>query len=290
MSEEQTTELATVQRNDSGVVLAADFGDDTTGFENQTADDISIPFIQLLQDNSPPVKKKSDRYVPGTEPGFFFNTVTNEFFNGDDGFLFQVCHVDHAVLEWYPRDSDKGKGFVARHECDSEYVQAAYKAAGTKFGKIPVEEKGTELQESYSLWGIIPAADGDQPDFAIVSFASKKIRVYKDWNTIVSKFTVANPRTGRKQRPDRFAHLVRITSQFKTDSKGDYFNVVIKPAVKAGGDAPTLNDHLGASLQTPDTVNYQAAKAFRDMIVSGQATANMEAAEGDQSGDDDAPF
>lgn len=268
---DETKALAKVEKDENGVVLAADFGDSAEGFENQTADDLSIPFIQVLQDNSPPVKKKSDKYVEGAEAGMLYNTVTKEIFSGEEGLPFQVCHVDHCYLEWWPRDSEQGKGFVARHEVDSEVVREAIALNnGNKFGKLPTEA-GTELQETYSCWGIIPDPDGGEPDFAIVSFASKKIRPYKDWNTIVSKFTVLNPRTKKKQRPDRFAHLVRIKTVYKTDGKNDtdYYNVEIVPA----------NGSVGASLQTPDTANYQAAKAFRDAILSGAAKANFESQE-----------
>ena len=287
MTEETKNELMLANTQvEGGLVVAADFGDDETlGYEGETAEDFSIPFIQLLQDNSPAVKKKSDKYIDGAEPGYFLNTVTNELYNGDQGFLFQICFVEHCVIEWWPHGSDQGKGFVAKHDVNSKYVLECQRKAGKKYGKIPTD-KGTELQETYSLWGIIPKGDNEMPDFAIVSISSEKIKPYKNFNLSLGKFMLYNPRTKRKQKVHKFAHLIRITSKFVNKNDYDFFTVIFEPANIVG----TMNENLAASIQPPETINYQAAKKFHDLIVSGDVAADFDSVESDVQGEEDDLF
>ncbi len=61
--------------------------DANTGLSNMSMEDLSIPFLRILGDMSPQVKKSKEEYVEGAEPGMIFNTVTREIFNGEKGCL-----------------------------------------------------------------------------------------------------------------------------------------------------------------------------------------------------------
>ncbi|HKU52551.1 MAG TPA: hypothetical protein VJQ25_08795, partial [Nitrospira sp.] len=52
------------------------------GFERG---DVAIPFLRILQSNSPQVKKQNAKYVIDAEAGMFFNTATNDIYSGDTG-------------------------------------------------------------------------------------------------------------------------------------------------------------------------------------------------------------
>src|SRR3982751_762076 len=98
--------------------LAADAG---AGLST-SADDNIVPFIILLQDMSPEVKKRDPNYVEGAEAGMYLNRATKQLWAGDramaerTGFPvleFQHCYFDRQVVEWIPRQD--GGGFVARY-------------------------------------------------------------------------------------------------------------------------------------------------------------------------------
>ena len=72
---------------------------DKAGFEDLSIEVMSLPFINILQDLSPQVKKKSDNYVEGAEPGMFFNTGTKEVFAYLD---VTVVKFEHTFLRWRP--------------------------------------------------------------------------------------------------------------------------------------------------------------------------------------------
>ena len=46
------------------------------GFEDHTRDDYAVPFLGVLQSNSPQIET-----LPSARPGMLFNTVTNELYD-----------------------------------------------------------------------------------------------------------------------------------------------------------------------------------------------------------------
>ena len=64
----------------------ADFEADAgAGMENVTADDLQIPFLSILQSNSPQLDESEGKYIDGAKAGMILNTVTNEIFDGKIG-------------------------------------------------------------------------------------------------------------------------------------------------------------------------------------------------------------
>jgi hypothetical protein len=246
---------AVVPTAPQAVVPAADYGADAgVGFENQTRADISIPFLTVLQALSPQITS-----MEAAKPGMLFNTVTDELVDGKTGRVFVPATTKHQYVEWVPRE--KGGGFVAAHEADSEVVKQAM--AGSKdFGKYTTPN-GNQLQETFYIYGML-LDEADQPaEMAVIGFTSTKIGVYRRWNTKVNMFTLPQP-DGRKVRPPLFAHKVRITTVKEKNNKGEFFNFELQPA----------NGSVAASLLPPGHAALEAAKQLRDMIVSGTAKAD----------------
>src|SRR4051812_45080055 len=47
-------------------------------------DDLAIPFLRVLQDLSPQVKKKDEAYVEGAEVGMFYESATKQLWEGEE--------------------------------------------------------------------------------------------------------------------------------------------------------------------------------------------------------------
>lgn len=267
-----------VVKKDAALPSVPDYGQDAgTGFEGTKGSDLSIPFLAILQSNSPQVEEGT---VEGAKPGMLFNTVTGELIDGAEGFVFLPVHKEHAYVEWVPRT--KGGGFVALHDPDDQLIRDAKAASDQTFGRIPLDN-GNELTETHYVYGLILDADGGSTvSFGVISFTSTKIKPYRDWFT--SMYTL-------KGRPPLFANRARIKTTKQKNEKGTYFNFHIEPLRKA-------NERLSwiASLIDPKTEAHllDEAKDFRDMVMNGVARAAFEtqaATTGDGSeGDGDAPF
>jgi hypothetical protein len=235
---------------------AEDYG---AGFEDFTRDDIAIPFLKTLQKTSPQVDEDSADHIEGAKAGMFFNTVTGELFDGKEkGLLIIPVHRVHQFIEWKPRD--EGGGFVAAHAPDSPMVIEAKK--GGTFGDLETPD-GNELKETFNVFVII-VGEGDREgenDMAIMAFSSTQIKIYKKWMANLRAIIIRDP-DGRRRPAPMFAHVFRITTRFQENSKGTWYglNIGFANGIKAE------DSRLG-----PDSPLFEAAKSFRDVVMSGAA-------------------
>jgi hypothetical protein len=93
------TEVAVASAN--SVALNNRYVEDAgAGFEDADANAYAIPFLQILQSGSPQCKKSDGAYIKGAEEGMFYNTVTQELYDGDEGVVVIPCHYMQRFVEW----------------------------------------------------------------------------------------------------------------------------------------------------------------------------------------------
>lgn len=263
-----------IVKQEASLPAAYDYGEQTgTGFENTPEGDLSVPFLAILQSNSPQVENKDPE---GSEPGMIFNTVTRELVSGEKGVVFTPCHYDVAYVEWIPRT--KGGGFVAVHSPDSETVVAAIKAnGGSKFGGLKVGEN--DLVETHYVYGLILDDQGrSSTSFAVIGFKSTGLKPWRAWRDSM--------RLLRKGQVPIFANRARIRSTKQKNSKGTFYNYQIEPLNNSNW-LQSLIDPVGERDLLEET------KGFRDLVLGGEAKIDYsrdEAVPETAPGDGDTPF
>lgn len=273
-----------VKKEEGGSVATFDYGEmGGVGFEDTKGSDLSIPFINLLQSNSPEVEEE---LVEGAKTGDMLNTVTGELIKGDSGFVFLPVHKEEAWVEWVPRT--KGGGFVGMHDPAGEVVQdliaknggSRIPPKGSDGKRIAFRHNGNEVIESYYVYGLILNSEGTEVEsFAVISFSSTKIKPYRDWLT--SMFLL-------KGKPPMFANRARFKSVKQKNESGTYANFSIHPFAET----------WAKSLINPkeEGVLLKEAVDFRQMVLNGVARADFNhqqnaASGGDGSGEGSkAPF
>lgn len=257
-----------------GDVAIYDYGADAgSGYENQSAKDIAIPFLNVLQSNSP-ICSEEDR---DARPGMLMNSVTEETFSGKDGVAFVPVTTRHVYVEWVPRDL--GGGYVGEYALDAPEVAKA-RAGGNGLGKLKLAN-GNDLIETFYIIGLMLNEDGEVVGPMIVSASSTKIKPYRGLMTRLRTYLHPTP-NGRKVQPPLFAHKVRVTTEKQKNNKGEFFNFVFSP----------LNDSVAASLTPPNDPIMEAAKDLKTAFDTGAvraATETQNAGSGDADGDD-VPF
>jgi hypothetical protein len=246
-----------------------DYGSAGLGFEGTTNEDFSIPFLGLLQSNSPMVESNEN-----ARAGMIANTVTGDLFAGKDGVGFIPVATKHNYLEWYKRDSGK-KGFVAEYDLSDPFVKQG--RAQVKFGKLPGKTADTELTETFTVFGIASFEDGSSSAVAI-SFTSTKIKKYKGWMTKARSIAIVLP-DGRKIQAPLMAHRYRLKSVQEKNAKGTFYN----------WDITFDGANAVACRLAPDDAQFQEAVELNNLVLQGVAKANHAAAgeaEGSPQGGD----
>jgi len=260
----------TVSRSSTDIMPYSYGTDDIgAGFDNQTSRDYTIPFMVLCQSQTPMVLDESSP----ARAGDWFNTVTEEVYTRDDGFIFVPALTKHVYAKWQPRN--KGGSFRGHLEITDPKVQEAIENSKT-FGKYEINEmtddgpERLELRETFYVYGIVSDNDGNIRSMgAALPFWSTKVRVYKTWMTRLRQFPNA----------PIYAHSTRFTSKQEHNDQVTFYVPVAKSADPRG---------IVASMLAPDDMRFLAAKALRNSILAGTAKADYSAQVVESS--EDIPF
>lgn len=272
---------ALVKANAGAVALADGYGDSAgDGFQNVSQDDLQIPFLTVLQSNSPQVKPV-DKGGLGLELGMLYNTVTQDHFDGSVGIGLVPAVTAHEWVEWADRDA--GGGFIARHKPEDQLVIDA--KSSQAFGQY--KNGSNHLVETFYIYGVMFDLETNESLGTVcVSFSSTKIKSYKRCMTALSQFQLKIPQENgqtRKITPPLFAHTLRVTAVDDKNSQGEFQNLVLSAA----------NGSIRESLIAQDDDRFQDAMDLKDSILKGRASAAYGSAETAGDGDDDsdnAPF
>ena len=77
-------------------------GDAFSGLENISQDDLATPRLKVLMQLSPELED-----LEGAKAGMIFNTVTNEFSDGQQVFVFYRVHINVNTLSGLTEDKDR---------------------------------------------------------------------------------------------------------------------------------------------------------------------------------------
>lgn len=262
------TDVTKVKGTEIAASSGFDYGEMAhEGFEGTTIKDLSIPFINVLQSNSPEVE---DQTIPGAKSGDLVNSVTKEILQ--QPLIVLPLEKEESWVEWVPRN--KGGGLVDRHAPDSELVQRLIKENGGS--RIPPKDaegkriafkspKGNDVIETHYVYCLVLSLDGETVEgYCVLSFASAKIKAYKDWMTAL--YT-------QKGRPPIFANRAKVSTSKQKNEQGTFYIYAIHP----------LKDTWRESLIPPNTEAGMSllteAKDFRKMIQDGLAKPAYDTAE-----------
>lgn len=270
--EEKPATAVTKSDAAGGALVVHDYGDDGgRGYEHQTKADSSIPIINLLQALSPIVVAEK------AKSGQYYNTVTEQTWEREKGFLFLPATTRNVFAEWVPRnEGGGGGGYRGQHEIDSPIVAKAIKES-VKFGKFKTDE-GNNLVETFYVYGVICGDDGRPESMALLPFWSTKIKPYRAWMTRLRGFNGAN---GGKI--PLYANLTRVTSMLTQNKDNKQFYV---PQIGSGDPRG-----LRQSLLALDDERFLMAKACYQLVSSGAAKVDFSKQnEGGEAEGEEAPF
>lgn len=245
-----------------------DYGDlKSAGFEGTTQQDFVLPFLNVLQKNSPQVDEDDERHVEGAAAGDLLIPATGRLWKGKDGVVVVPVRTARLFEEWVVRDQGSGGGgYVGSHEVDSEAVTKARAAAGgRRVGKLPVPGTGHELVETFYVFCLVlDSAESVEPScFAVIPFSSTKIGPYKRWMTSMRVVPGA---------PPLFAFRTLLRTKDQRNTKGSFKNVSAEPAVGKDWQECLIPRRLEDQQEDELHPILTAARELHDQITAGQIT------------------
>tara|TARA_R100001132_G_C3255633_1_gene81315 strand:+ start:350 stop:1108 length:759 start_codon:yes stop_codon:yes gene_type:complete len=223
-------------KNELAEAFAADTG---IGFEEVTVTDVQIPFIRIIQALSPQLKKNDPAFIKGAGQGDIFNTVTQQFWDGEEGLLVLPVYFQLKFLEFVPRS--QGGGFVGELSADSEMVRTATRNEGIEW-----LTSGNELVRSAQHYVKIVHENGSLEN-AIIDMKKTQLKKSRLWNALMLM------QTHNGATLPSFANSYRLKTVEDGNDKGSWssWSVALKGQIKS-------------------IENYNEAKNFYASIARGE--------------------
>jgi len=281
-----TKDLKPTEDPNKNLPAAFDYGDDVgQGFEGAKTSDFLTPILDIVQDNSKEVKKRT---IEGIRAGFLIIRALGEIFDPANGVAIVPVARNKCYMVWKPVDD--GGGLVDRMAEDNPIAMKL--KAENPFGKVKMAD-GNDMVETFELFALLCLPDSGTRR-VVIPFASTKINAYRGLMTKAQNILAPTPNGGRVV-PPLFAHKYLLKTVFVEKGSQSWWNY--SSIGFAGGDA------VEARLDPRGGV-YQQAKLFYQQVKEGKVqvdTTGMDQADGpdghaapDRGGDQDlgeeAPF
>lgn len=202
-------------KNEQTVTSDMDYLDDAagTGYEGIRASDYAVPFLRVLQPNSPETIEGDPSYVPGAKPGIFLNSLTKELYGPSIELI--PIKSDAIWLEYTPKVGDKRGAFQGKHSVGSIEVR------GNPFDGMFRIDNGNEIKETMVFYCLVKDHERELP--VAFSLTSSMIKHGKSWNSLI--FTARLP--SGKQAP-YFGGYWKISLTLNQNDDGRWFNIGTK--------------------------------------------------------------
>lgn len=265
-------EVAVDEPKSTAVATASYYEDAGSGFENMDATFFKIPFISVLQKGSPEVDEDSPEHMEGAKAGMLLHSVTKALLDGkEQGIAVVPLHVEKRFMEWIPRV--QGGGLVGVYAPNDEKVLKLTRGH-SEFDKITTED-GNELKMTFNVFCLVIRDDGSTEP-VVLGMTSSNIGPFKEWMGLARGITAKNDQ-GKEFSLPLYSHVYRLRTKFNENKKGTWYGWNI--GFEGGAEA--------SALIATDSDLYRAAKEFRNMVVSGQATADVDSITNDTPEDSD---
>jgi hypothetical protein len=265
MAKKKTKEV--VVKEEAAIVPVMDFEADAgAGFEGADSQSYAIPYLGILQSNSPQVDEDDAQYIDGAKAGMFINSVTKQVWDGKDGVYLIPCTYQRMMVEWVPRDA--GGGFRGQHTPESINMAEVSKDESGRF----VLENGNFLADTRYHFVLVYDPETGASEPVVISLSSTQIKKSRNWMTLMNTLKIKNA-AGKSFTPPSFSHIYKCTSLSEENDKGKWKGWAFQT------ERMLTNDESDA---------YVAAKGFRDMVNQGKAQMTVPTEEAPAK--DDTPF
>lgn len=186
-------------------------------------DDMIIPRLVLLQDNSPQVKEGTSSYVPGARPGLIMNSVTKAL---AATVLVVPVQFSRRYVMWKPRDERGDNGALLDMDIGIDAWEAAEKVPGVIGKRFVRHEKGrdgiAEINDTPEYSALTSWDGGVSWQPAVIDCSGTKASAAGRANALLAMQEVQLP-DGRTIQPPIFATILQLRTARQGEGSNSYF-------------------------------------------------------------------
>lgn len=216
------------------------------GFETADMSAYAVPFLRILQTNSPQINEDEDCYIKGAKGGMFFNTIANEVYGKEVKVIPLTYQRD--FVEWKP---NRG-GFVRTHGSNPKILDRIVEVDDKNNNIL---DNGNVLQDSRNHYVLL--ADNLSAGPIILSMVSTGVKHSRKWMTAMRMLKTPNG----KEAP-MFSSVYTLKTTMNENDEGKWYQI--------GDKNVTLIDRENWVNQE----QWEAAKAAAELINSGKTEAD----------------
>ena len=189
---------------------------DASGFEGVNQDTVAIPFLRILQDLSPQMKKQKAEFIPEAEAGMLFNNVSETLYESPVRFV--VGKFERYYVEWKP---NRG-GFVASHlPEDIENPERAQQLMRDEKNRLVDPRTGNLFMDTYTYYILLP--DYMEAGVRILALSSTQLKEARKLNRNMSSTMIP----GSKKRALPFFLVWNLETVPNSNDQGDWMGLKI---------------------------------------------------------------
>lgn len=232
------------------------------GLEGTGKADFAIPFLTMLQSNSPQLET-----VPGAKKGLFINSITNELFTE---VLVIPCAYQRRFVRWAPRATGGGyRGEVSPLDVEAGTVKGMSSHDGQFLMDVPEGTKNAFDKDGKPLFDhladtrnffILVQSESGRWTPALMALSSTQIKKAKKWLSLIQGIEMKED--GKPYTPPSFSHMYSLATEKESNAKGEWY-----------GLKATLEEVL------TDQSLLDRAVAFHDSVTAGTVKVSQPAPE-----------
>ena len=252
-----------------GTALSADIMSDLMQDSGEgtvfNSDEMQIPFIRMAQTGNPQLKKQEGKYINGLAAGDIFNTLTNQYWDGEKGIKVIPCFMVTKYIEWIP---DNG-GFVQNIPPGDPVLNQVTRL--TEPAIKDILPNGNEMEVTDCFFCLVMDDGNLQP--AVIDMKKSSLKISRRWKTqlaMMPSLKVIIPPKDKedekvvKWKPPSFASVWNLTvvTETKKNSNETYYNYSVQ-----------RDQILNPFVNPEDKEIYDEAKLFHQSVEDGEVKA-----------------
>jgi len=243
-------------------------------------DELTIPFLKILQPLSPSVQEGNAAYIPAAKPGMFMNTANGKLNNGKEGIIAIVITHEKSFTQWVPRAvggglvKDWGEDEGWKSLCEPEQ----------RDGYAPVTRDGHSIVKGrkFTIFNIDPVSGEFDP--SVMIFSGTNLKAASNWSTLLNQDYIALS-NGRRVMAPHYYYTYLLNTELTTNPKGSWYSARVRQNIK-DGKRVIVKDMPNGKAIWDAAINFQKSMA-EGTIKSSSISDSIDGNAGDS---DEIPF